>query len=242
MASPGRPTGGEHRGSGKPDGQGVLNRIRKAILGAELSPGQRLVESDLAARFEASRSHVRSALLTLANEGLVDQSRYRGAMVRQVSVREATEITEVRMALEGLCSAKAAQLATDEDREELVRLGEQMRVAVDDGQLVAYSDLNRRLHACIRRLSGHRTAVAMLERLRGQTGVTHQYRLATLPGRPAASLPEHLAIIEAIAARDPDAAETAMRRHLASVMEALRMAGMADSPAGLLAVECTADA
>jgi DNA-binding FadR family transcriptional regulator len=60
--------------------------------------------------------------------------------------------------------------------------------------------------------------------MRGQL-VRHQFALSLLPGRPAVSLPEHLAIIEAIQARDPKAAEQAMRAHIASVIEALRGLG-----------------
>ena len=52
--------------------------------------------------------------------------------------------------------------------------------------------------------------------------VRHQYALSLLPGRPDASLPQHLRIIEAIRARDPETAEAAMRAHIASVIEALR--------------------
>ena len=57
--------------------------------------------------------------------------------------------------------------------------------------------------------------------MRGQL-VRHQFTLSLLPGRPAASLPQHERIIEAIRARDPKAAEAAMRDHIASVIEALR--------------------
>ncbi|NUT48252.1 MAG: FCD domain-containing protein, partial [Saccharothrix sp.] len=51
--------------------------------------------------------------------------------------------------------------------------------------------------------------------------VRHQFRLATHPGRPQTSLPEHLAIIDAICAGDPEAADHAMRTHLRSVLDAL---------------------
>src|SRR5213078_2286572 len=83
--------------------------IRDAIVHGEFVPNQRLVEADLSEQFEASRATVRSALVELANEGLVERVQNRGARVRAVSLAEAIEITEVRMALEGLCAAKAAE-------------------------------------------------------------------------------------------------------------------------------------
>jgi DNA-binding GntR family transcriptional regulator len=95
-----------------------------------------------------------------------------------------------------------------------------MREAVAGGDLLGYSEMNKQLHAIVRALGEQTTARAVLERLRGQN-VRHQFRLAMQPGRPAVSLPQHLEIIDALCAGDPDAAEAAVRRHLRSVIEAL---------------------
>ena len=140
--------------------------------------------------------------------------------MRAISVAEAIEITEVRMALEGLCAAKAATRLTDADRADLRRIGAAMQAAVGSGDLLGYSELNRQLHALIRTLGGQSTAQAILERLRGQN-VRHQFRLALHPGRAAVSLPQHIEIIEALCAGDAEAAESAVRRHLRSVIETL---------------------
>jgi DNA-binding GntR family transcriptional regulator len=64
-------------------------------------------------------------------------------------------------------------------------------------------------------------ALELLDRLNGQL-VRHRFQLALRPGRPQQSLGEHLAMIEAIAARDPKAAEAAVRAHLTGVIDALR--------------------
>lgn len=198
----------------------VVAAIRAAIVQGEFSPNQRLVEADLSEQFGASRAAVRTALLQLAGEGLVERVQNRGARVRAVSLDEAIEITEVRMALEGLCAAKAAVRADDDERAQLREIGDAMRRAVSSGDLLGYSELNRALHAMIRNLSGQNTARAVLERLRGQN-VRHQFRLAMQPGRPAVSLPQHLEIIDALCAGDAPGAEAAVRRHLASVIDAL---------------------
>ena len=198
----------------------VVAAIREAIVRGDFVPNQRLVEADLSAQFEASRASVRSALLELTNEGLVERVQNRGARVRAVSLEEAVEISEVRMVLEGLCAAKAAELATEDDRRELRKIGARMRDAVATGDVFGYSDLNRRLHALILTISGQATAQTVLGRLRGQS-VRHQFRLALHPGRPTASLPQHLEIIDAVCDADPDAAEAAMRKHLRSVVDAL---------------------
>ncbi|WP_236790190.1 GntR family transcriptional regulator [Amycolatopsis sp. GM8] len=201
--------------------QPVVIAIREAIVRGEFVPNQRLVEADLSAQFSASRANVRAALIELANEGLVERVQNRGARVRAVSVEEAVEISEVRMMLEALCAAKAAERITDEEIAELAKLGEDMRAAVAAGDVVGYSGLNQRLHLRVREISAQHTASQVLERLRGQS-VRHQFRLAMRPGRPSVSLPEHLEIIESICAHDSERAQRAARAHLESVIKALR--------------------
>jgi DNA-binding GntR family transcriptional regulator len=198
----------------------VADALRDAIVDGEFAPNQRLVEADLSERFGASRGSIRTALLELGAEGLVERVQNRGARVRAVSLAEAIEITEVRMVLEGLCAAKAATRLTEDDRDRLRGIGTAMQEAVRSGDLLGYSELNRQLHALIRTLGGQSTAQAILERLRGQN-VRHQFRLALHPGRAAVSLPQHLEIIEALCAGAAEAAEAAVRRHLSSVIETL---------------------
>lgn len=198
----------------------VADALRDAIVDGEFAPNQRLVEADLSERFGASRGSIRTALLELGAEGLVERVQNRGARVRAISLAEAIEITEVRMVLEGLCAAKAATRLTEDDRDRLRGIGTAMQAAVRSGDLLGYSELNRQLHALIRRLGGQSTAQTILERLRGQN-VRHQFRLALHPGRAAVSLPQHLEIIEAMCAGEAEAAEAAVRRHLHSVIETL---------------------
>ncbi|MEU0598997.1 GntR family transcriptional regulator [Streptomyces sp. NPDC006393] len=208
-------------GSGEQAKQYALERLRNAILRGEMAPAQRLVENELAEQYGVTRASMRAALLDLTSEGLVERIRNRGSRVRVVTVEEAVEITECRMALEGLCAAKAAEAATDAQLDELTDLGKAMSKAIADGDPISYSELNHALHALIRDISGQHTAVGLLERLNAQL-VRHRFQLALRRGRPQQSLSEHLAMIEAIRARDPQAAETAVRAHLSSVIDALR--------------------
>ncbi|MFI0816332.1 GntR family transcriptional regulator [Streptomyces sp. NPDC021098] len=208
-------------GTGEQAKQHALTQLRQAILRGEMAPAQRLVESELAEQFGVTRASIRAALIDLAAEGLVERIRNRGSRVRVVSVEEAVAITECRMALEGLCAAKAAVAATEEQLTGLAELGTAMSKAVTDGEPMTYSGLNHELHGRIREISGQQVAVELLERLNAQL-VRHRFQLALRPGRPQASLGEHLAMIEAIRARDPRAAEAAVRAHLAGVIDALR--------------------
>lgn len=195
--------------------------LRNAIVTGDLVPNQRLVEADLAEEYGASRGNIRVALSELSVEGLVERVQNRGARVRSVSVEEAVEITEVRAALEALCARKAAERITDEEIVELQQLAEQMKDAVERGDRESYSEGNQLLHAKVIEISAQQTAAATIQRLRGQA-VRFQFRLARLPGRPVVSLPQHLAIIDAVCAHDPDAAAEAMRIHLQSVADVIR--------------------
>jgi DNA-binding GntR family transcriptional regulator len=177
------------------------------------------VEAELRERFSTSRANVRNALAHLTVEGLVERIQNSGARVRAVSLHEAVEIAEVQMVLEAMCAAKAAEYATDDDRGALRDVSAKMREAASSGDVLTCSDLNRRLHALVLVMSRQSIACAVLERLRG---FRHQFRLDMNSGRPNAYLPQHLAIIDALCTGDPDAAETAMRTHLRSVVEALR--------------------
>lgn len=195
--------------------------IRDSILRGTYAPQQRLVEADICAELGASRFTVRTALQDLANEGLVEVQRNKGARVRAISINEAIEITEVRASLEGLTASLAAKRVTPTEASELEEVGLLMHRAVGVGELLRYSDLNVRLHALIREIARHSTAARILEQLRGQM-VRHQFVLSLQPGRSALSLPQHERIITAIVRREPEVAEAAMRAHISSVVEALR--------------------
>jgi DNA-binding GntR family transcriptional regulator len=188
----------------------VTEALRAAIIAGEFAPRQRLVEIDLCERFGTSRFILRSALQELAAQGLVEFQRNRGARVRDVSLAEAIEITEIRILLEGLLAARTAGRATKSDIAMFRKLIKDMRTAVGKSEFLVYSELNVRLHAGIRDIAAHETAARLLRQLRDQT-VRHQF-----------SLPQHEAIVAAIAARKPEDAQQAMRVHLQSVIEALR--------------------
>lgn len=199
----------------------VTSEIREAILRGDFVPGQWLVEADLCEQFAASRGSVRLALHELATDGVVERVANRGARVRVVTLNEAIEIYEVRMAVEALCAAKAAERVDEAGVEELRAIGREMKAVVAAGDVLSYRQLNQLLHGRVREMSGQHTAAGVLEKLRAQS-VRQQFQVASMPGRPQVSLPEHLAIIDAICAGDAEGADRAVRVHLGSVMEAMR--------------------
>lgn len=199
----------------------VVVGVRDGIMQGRYAPGQRLPESDLVSVYGASRGAVRTALAQLENEGIVVREHNRGARVRPISLAEAVEITEARAVLEGLCAAKAATRASNADRARLRELGQDLTVAVDNGDIMTYTRVNQLVHHAVRDIAAHETAGTLLDRLRTQS-VRYHYTVALLPGRPAVGLREHLDVIESVCAGDPDVAEQTMHTHLLSVVTALQ--------------------
>lgn len=194
--------------------------LRDRLSSGTLLPGQRLVEADLVESLNVSRAVVRATLTRLAYEGLVEKEPNRGARVRRVSEAEAVEITQARAVLEALVAREAAVHATADDLDAMRALIEDMHTLLAENDLIAYSECNSKLHRRIIAASGHAVAQRLITNLRAQM-VRFQYRTILVPGRPAESVKEHAALVDAIAARDPDRAEQAMRYHLAHVGENL---------------------
>lgn len=164
---------------------------------------------------------VREALRLLDGDGLVEVQAHRAARVRTMSVRQAIQVAEVRVAVEGLLAREAAVHAGPEEVAELRDISRQMQEAVDAFDPLGYSALNERLHERIAEIADHEAAISISNRLRLQL-IRFNMRLSLQPGRPLATLRDHEKVIDAIAAGDAVAAEAAMREHLAEVVTTLR--------------------
>jgi DNA-binding GntR family transcriptional regulator len=202
-----------------PTDDGYL-RLREAIVRGRLAPNQRLVEAEMSSEFGMPRAAVRTALVRLEHEGLVEREPHRGARVRHVSEAEAVEILEARAALEGLAARQAALNLSATGASQLREILERQRAALAEQDLLGASEVNAELHAKIVDLSGHATAQRLIRALNSQM-VRYQFRTILIPGRPAQSIEEHTAIVDALTGGQPEAAERAMRRHLNQVAKAL---------------------
>ena len=201
----------------EPDAYATLHA---AIVSGELSPGERLVEEELAERLGFSRGAVRAAILRLSHEGLAVRERNRGARVRRFSVEEAVEILEARAALESLAAGYAALRRTKDEARELQSLVNEMEKLQRAGELLAMSERNAVMHRRILEISRHEIARDICARLHSQV-VRFQFRTVLAPGRSQKSLSEHQKIVKTIAAGDRAAAEQAMRKHLTNVAATL---------------------
>jgi DNA-binding GntR family transcriptional regulator len=212
----------------------VVDAIRQGVLVGDLVPGQRLVEAELCELLRASRGTVRAALMDLAHEGLVERVENRGARVRVVSLQEALQIVEVRFAVETLMVARAAERITNRDVARLRSLAKQLKEQSDHGNVTGFAELTHRVFEDYCRIADQPVAKEILNRLRA-CNTRHRFRLTYRPGRAKVALPFWLDIIEAICARDPNAARLALRRHVENVRDAMQaLAAEEPTPFGVI--------
>jgi DNA-binding GntR family transcriptional regulator len=172
----------------------------------------RLDERALSADLGVSRTPIREAMTLLEQEGFVRTMPRRGIYVVRKSKREIVEIITVMAALESMAARLVALSAPDGDIAELRRLMDAFHDGTDGDRLEEYSDANIAFHQAIIRMSGCKLLAEMTENLfihmRAIRKVTiHQ------DNRAARSIVDHMAIIEALERRDPDAAARLAREH-----------------------------
>jgi DNA-binding GntR family transcriptional regulator len=195
----------------------IAEAIRRAIVCGDLAPNERLVEQDLAKDLNTNRAMIRAAFAHLEHQRLLVREPNRGVRVRTYTAEEAVEILEARAALEGLVARCAARRIDGGGERELRGIVAEMRACHDSSDLLAYSQLNTKLHRTILEIADHETAARLLSSLQSQA-VRYQFRTVLQPGRITRSLAEHEAIVAAIAAHNEDDAEHTMRSHIRSVV------------------------
>jgi DNA-binding GntR family transcriptional regulator len=186
----------------------------------EMAPGAPIVERELCATWEVSRTPVREAVQRLAEEGLVVVVPHSGTYVSRISYRSAEEGFVIRRALEVEGVRRAASLATEDDSRALDRVILRMREIVTSGRLERYLDEDDALHFSLARMSGMTRlwkfimiAKVDLDRMRQLS--------ATVPGHLARVTEQHAAIADAVKRGKADQAELAMRIHLESSFEVM---------------------
>lgn len=187
----------------------VAQQIGARIIEGGFAPGERLKEADLAEAFGLSRATIREALRLLESRGLVQILPQRGAQVTQLSAKELDDYFEIRAALLGLASRKAALDRTDEQLAVLQRHLQRLEAARDD--LKAYVEASAGMVAAITRISGNDALVAQIEGFAERIGRYVRMGLSS-PQRRQQSLATWRRLLEAIAARDAELAESLHRR------------------------------
>jgi phosphonate utilization transcriptional regulator len=191
----------------------VAREVERMILAGELSVGERVNESALAARFRVSRGPVREALRGLEESGLLRLEKNRGVFVREISLAEADEIYDLREALDELVGRRLAKRFEEPARSAVHALLAQMDRAAAQGDAASYHMVNLRFHDTLVEATGNAKLIATYRRLIKEL---HLFRLKglTAGGGLPVSNDEHRAIVRTIEAGDADAAGKRMREHV----------------------------
>lgn len=199
------------------DGGSLTNRVQAAIeqmiMNGELRGGDKVNEISLSEKFGTSRGPLREACRALAQEGLLVAIPNRGVFVRELDLREALEVYDVRSALDELMGRLIAERVTDSQIKELYGLVDTMDHAAADRDLERYYPANLEFHNRLLALANNRR----LERLyRGLIKELHLFRRKGLlqSGSMRISNEEHRQIVQSIDARDPIAAGVSMKSHV----------------------------
>lgn len=198
--------------------QVAYEAIRAQILHGELPPGTLLSELDLGRALGTSRTPVREALMRLHEEGLIDIVPRRGPIVRILPPQEMLEILQVRESLEGLASRLAAARIPAARVKELRAQWEELRAALSEATLDTVHRKGYEFHDIVIAAAENRTLARLLEGIRGRLDSSRQLYLKTLGPlalkRARLSCEEHLRVIDALEAADPQQSEALMRDHL----------------------------
>jgi DNA-binding GntR family transcriptional regulator len=188
--------------------------VRTRIVLGQIEPGQVVSVVTVAAELGVSVTPVREAVMDLAHLGLVEIIRNRGFRVPALTEHDLDEIFRLRTMLEVPAMSEVAQVLDGKDVQEFRRLAEQITEAAREGDLTSFLDRDRQFHLGLLEVLGNRRLVAMVSQLRDQARMQGLQKLAD-QGELTESGREHIEIIDAIEAGDPERAADLMRRHLA---------------------------
>jgi DNA-binding GntR family transcriptional regulator len=201
--------------------QRIVDAITAAIVERRLMPGTKLVEQQLADLFQVSRTLVRQALNQLSRDHLVKLQPARGAFVAEPSVDEARQVFEVRQMIEQqlvrqLCArATPAQIATL--RAHLDREAEAVRAQ----DVTLRTRLLADFHVLLARLQGNEVLAELLADLLARCSLIALMYQSSHSAEHSAS--EHVDLVDAIEAGDPERATALMGDHLGNVERGLRL-------------------
>ena len=195
----------------------VAELLRQRIFRRELQPGSWIDELKIAEEYGISRTPLREALKVLAAEGLVTMKVRRGAYVTEVSEKDLANVYHLLGLLEADAAAVVARTASADQLAELRGLHAELAAATGDRD--HFFELNERFHLRLLEIADNRWRDQMVADLRKVMKLNRHNSLFK-SGRMQESLAEHQRILDALLARDADAAQARMREHFTNGLEA----------------------
>ena len=198
--------------------ESLAETLQDIIIRGTLAAGSKLNEHALAQKLEVSRGALREAVRMLERSGMVVIVPNRGVFVREVSVKDALDLFDVRHGIAGVAGRLGAVRASDKQINELFALHESMCSACEERDLSQYFDLNNQFHCLIFETASNPRLADLDQRLSIEL---HLFRRRNLGNAIMlkASLREHEAIVNAFRDRDPLAVAEAFQKHIQSGRE-----------------------
>jgi DNA-binding GntR family transcriptional regulator len=200
----------------------AYDRLTRSIVTLELEPGRLVNERELAERIGVTRLTLIPALHRLSETGLISVLPRRGVQVAPIHVTDVQQVFDARMTLEGGAAEMAARRAQPE------QVGQVRALAIEVDRVVAgtsdyrvFLDHDRRLHLGIAELCRNRFLIAAMERV-WNVNLRLWYLYFRERGGVGPHYLDHEAVIDALAAGDPEAARGAMTHHIARSKELLQ--------------------
>lgn len=198
----------------------VFDVLMNAIMLGQLSPGERLLEVQLAEEMGVSRTPVREAIRRLELEGFVVMVPRKGAYVAGLSVADVEAVFEIRTALETLAVRLAAQRMEAEDFRQLDELAAKMKDTWQEGNVENWVALDASFHELLYKFSRNERLVQMMNNIMEQLS---RYRIISLANKEVRhnSLSEHEAVMDALRRHDSEAAAEAAAQHITNTKQSL---------------------
>lgn len=195
--------------------EAVYLTLRRAILTNVFEPGDRLMEMKLAAQLGVSRTPVREAIHLLEKESLVRQIPHKGVVVAGITKKQLRDVLEIRGMLEELAVQLACRRGTEEGFAKLQAAADNFAKAVkQEKNVTVLAEKDVAFHDVIYHMTDNERLIELVESIWQQI---YRYRIERLKGANRESLvQEHQDLVQALCARDEDAAVRMARLHISN--------------------------
>lgn len=194
----------------------VYEKIKEAIVSGLIPAGSKLSETELSKQFDVSRTPVREAIRQLAETGLVSLTSRRGAYVLLPTAKDTWDLYEIRNALELIA---VEHLCLNPPIEMLMGARKLFEDVSNDWDARRFMEVDEAFHAELSRYACNNYLDFMLNKVSAILQICRHYAIGSIP--KVSSSMEHIAIIDAILARDGTTAKEKMRVHLENTRDAL---------------------
>lgn len=191
----------------------VQRELERMIAAGELQGGDRINESALALKLGMSRGPIREACRTMEQTGVLRSAINRGFFVREISLREALDIYDVRSKLSGMAGRLAAANASSAQLAQLEAIVNRMDAALEAEDIGAYYPLNVEFHTLLIACADNHKLNQLWPTLESELHLFRRRGLV-MPGSMRASNHEHRMIVAALRAGDGDTAERLVADHI----------------------------